>query len=111
MSSDSTSSLLIIGPITIDVERLTVSVGGEPIMLTPTEFSILHALVAVDGRALTRDQLIKQAIGDDVVVTGRTIDVHITSLRGKLGSARDLIQTVRGIGYRIALNDQQASEP
>jgi len=106
MSYNSTSSPLTVGSITIDAERFTVSVAGEPIMLTLTEFGILHALASVDGRVLTRHQLIKQAIGDDAVVTGRIIDVHITSLRGKLDTARDLIKTVRGIGYRIAVNDR-----
>jgi len=51
---------------------------------------------------MTRNQLIDEAIGSDSDVTDRTIDVHVTSLRGKLGAARELVETVRGVGYRLA---------
>jgi len=66
-----------------------------------TEFRLLAALAAANGRVLTRNQLMDQAIGLDVVVTDRNIDVHITMLRRKLGKARECIQTVRGVGYRF----------
>jgi two-component system phosphate regulon response regulator PhoB len=52
---------------------------------------------------MTRNQLIDKAIGNDADVSDRTIDVHVTSLRGKLGTARKLIETVRGVGYRLAI--------
>jgi len=99
-------SLLQIGPITIDADQFEVSVDGESVQLTRTEFGVLHTLALARGRVLTRNQLIEDAIGDDAIVTERTIDVHITSLRSKLGIARDLIETVRGIGYRISVRTQ-----
>lgn len=99
---DDASDILCIGPIRIDPERFSVSVEDEPISLTRTEFGILNALARSRGRVLTRNQLIDHAIGSDAIVTDRTIDVHLTSLRGKLGSAREMIETVRGIGYRMS---------
>lgn len=90
------------GPITLNMERYQAYVGEEPVSLTATEFRLLAALMHAEGRVLTRNQLIDKAIGEDAIVTDRTIDVHLTSLRGKLGAGRDLIQTVRGIGYRLS---------
>jgi two-component system phosphate regulon response regulator PhoB len=68
--------------------------------LTPTEFRLLECLVRQPGRAFTRHQLMDAAIGDGAIVLERTIDVHIKTLRRKLG-AMDLIETVRGVGYRF----------
>lgn len=90
-----------IGPVSIDPQRYQVFVEGEPVTLTITEYRLLVALVEADGRVLTRNQLIDKAIGTDAIVTDRTIDVHLTALRGKLGAGREMIQTVRGIGYRM----------
>lgn len=94
-------SVLKAGPLVIDPQRYTVELDGQPITLTLTEFRLLAALAAANGRVLTRNQLMDQAIGLDVIVTDRNIDVHVTMLRRKLGSARQLIQTVRGVGYRF----------
>ncbi len=90
------------GPIRIDRRRHRVEIKGRPVTLTATEFRLLLALVAAQGRVLSRNDLIDQALGLDAVVTDRTIDVHLTALRRKLGKARRCIQTVRGIGYRLA---------
>ncbi len=95
-------TLLEIGPLRIDTQRHCVEISGRPITLTLTEFRLLTALVSARGRVLSRNQLIDQAIGQDAVVTDRTIDVHLTALRRKLENARALIQTVRGVGYRLA---------
>lgn len=94
------------GPISIDKQRHRVEIEGEEISLTLTEFRLLAAIVAGRGRVLTRDQLISKALGVDAVVTDRTIDVHVTSLRRKLGSARNYIETVRGVGYRLSSNNE-----
>ena len=91
-----------IGSVEIDTDRFLVTVAGEPLALTRTEFGILYALATAKGRVLTRNQLIDEAIGSEAMVTDRTIDVHVTSLRSKLGSARELVETVRGIGYRLS---------
>src|SRR6516164_7170114 len=69
--------------------------------LTPTEFRLLEDLIRQAGRAFTRFELMDAAIGEDAVVLERTIDVHIKSLRKKLGEAGSLIETVRGVGYRF----------
>ena len=93
---------LKVGPIRIDVERHLVEVDGKDVTLTLTEFRLLVAIVSAKGRVLDRNQLIDQGMGMDTIVTDRTIDVHLTALRKKLGNARKYIQTVRGIGYRLA---------
>ncbi len=73
----------------------------EELPLTPTEFRLLEVLLRQPGRAFTRFELMDAAIGEDAVVLERTIDVHIKSLRKKLGDATGLIETVRGVGYRF----------
>lgn len=98
-----------IGPINIDQERHQAEVDGESLTLTLTEFRLLSALAAARGRVLTRNQLIDQAIGMDAVVTDRTIDVHLTSLRRKLGGARKYLKTVRGVGYRMVTDDADSN--
>ena len=75
--------------------------ADEPVRLTLTEFKLLSALVTARGRVLTRDQLMDKAMGTDVFVTDRAIDVHVTAIRKKLGTANWLIHTVRGVGYRL----------
>ena len=90
------------GPVMIDRARHRVEVGGQEVGLTLTEYKLLDSLVSAKSRVLSRDQLMSKVMGPDVAVTDRTIDVHITSLRRKLGEARDLVETVRGVGYRFA---------
>ena len=90
----------------IDTERYEVRREGQLISLTPVEFKLLVTLVAADGRALTRDQLLDAVYGsDDGDVLDRTIDVHVGRLREKLGDDADhprYVMTVRGVGYRAA---------
>ncbi len=85
----------------IDRLRHQASVGGRHLDLTPTEFRLLECLVRQPGRAFTRSQLMDLAIGESAVVLERTIDVHIKTLRRKLGDEGDFIETVRGVGYRF----------
>jgi two-component system phosphate regulon response regulator PhoB len=84
----------------IDRVRHRAFVEGRELDLTPTEFRLLECLLRQPGRAFTRHQLMDAAIGESAVVLERTIDVHIKTLRRKLGTA-DLIETVRGVGYRF----------
>ena len=84
----------------LDRVRHRVQAEGKDIELTPTEFRLLECLLRQPGRAFTRAQLLDAAIGDGAVVLERTIDVHVKTLRRKLGSG-DLIETVRGVGYRF----------
>lgn len=79
----------------------SVSYKEAPLKLTAVEYKILYFLARKPGRVYTRERIIEQVRGDDVIITGRTVDVHILSLRRKLGDAADLIETVRGIGYKV----------
>lgn len=90
------------GSLVIDVARHEVNYAGRPITLTATEFRILHLLAARPGRVLSRDEIIDAALGSDAAVLGRTVDVHITAIRRKLGKGGGRIETVRGFGYRLA---------
>ena len=96
------------GPIEIDLGRHRVQVDGQDITLTLTEFRLLATIVQAGGRVLQRDQLIDSAMGADAIVVDRTIDVHMTALRKKLGEARKYIRTVRGIGYKLAEDEDIA---
>lgn len=87
--------------IRIDKRAHLVTVEEEPVSLTPTEFRLLETLMRQPGRAFTRHDLMDAAVGDAIVLE-RTIDVHIKSLRRKLGEAGDHIETVRGVGYRFS---------
>ena len=85
----------------IDRERHRVTIEERPLDLTPSEFGLLEALVRQPGRVFSRSELIDAALGGDSLVLHRTIDVHIRSLRKKLGQHAVLVETVRGIGYRF----------
>jgi two-component system, OmpR family, alkaline phosphatase synthesis response regulator PhoP len=90
-----------LGHLTLDAARHEVSVAGSNVDLTLAEFNILRALAEAPGRVLTRNQLLDRALGQDRFVLDRTIDVHVSSLRRKLGPAGDMVETVRGVGYRL----------
>jgi len=81
--------------------RHEVTVAGEPVTLTYTEFALLHLLARRPGWVYTRNQIINAIRGDAYVVTDRTVDVQITGLRRKLGHAGEYIKTVRGVGYKF----------
>ncbi|MFH1862067.1 MAG: response regulator [bacterium] len=85
----------------IDPNRYEVRISGQAIELTATEFRILHNLAQHPGRVFTRSQIVDAARGKNYPVTDRSVDVHVTSLRKKLGSSGKLIETVRGLGYRF----------
>jgi DNA-binding response OmpR family regulator len=85
----------------IDRERHSVTVDETLLDLTPSEFGHLEALVRQPGRVFSRSELIDAALGGDSLVLERTIDVHVRSLRKKLGPHAVLVETVRGIGYRF----------
>ena len=89
------------GGVEIDRAQHRAMVHGEELNLTPTEFRLLWALVRQPGRAFSRHELMEAAMGDDALVLERTIDVHVKSLRQKLGSHAEQIETVRGVGYRF----------
>jgi two-component system, OmpR family, alkaline phosphatase synthesis response regulator PhoP len=97
----SSSSVLRRGDLTIDLTRREVSCGGRNAAVTASEFRLLHFLALHPGQVFSRSELIDGALGRDVSVVDRTIDVHVTGLRRKLGPCGECIETVRGFGYRF----------
>jgi two-component system, OmpR family, phosphate regulon response regulator PhoB len=97
----STPEVVKTGKIVIDSSRRTVTASGKPVALTATEFNLLKALAEKAGRVISREDLLSLARGDDVAVMDRTVDVHVASLRKKLGKQGEMIETVRGVGYRL----------
>ena len=90
-------------PIHVDPDKRLATVGGKPLALSKTEFDLLACLVSAPGRVFTRERLLDRVWGDDSAVTDRTVDVHLKAVRRKiaaLGEDADLIETVRGVGYR-----------
>lgn len=87
--------------ICVDRSRHKVTVHGSNVALTPSEFRLLNTLIRQPGRVFGRAELIDAALGEDTLVSDRTIDVHIRGLRRKLGKTSDVIETVRGVGYRF----------
>jgi two-component system phosphate regulon response regulator PhoB len=90
-----------IGDIVIDTQRHTVMSAGLEIDLTSTEFKLLHFLAEKSGRVQSREQLLQKVWGYNNSGDTRTVDTHVTRLRGKLGAPGDIIKTVRGFGYKI----------
>ena len=89
------------GDLAIDINSREARCEGEALDLTASEFRLLHFLAMNPGRALSRAELIDGALGKEVSVIDRTIDVHIASIRKKMGDCGKFIQTVRGFGYRF----------
>jgi len=85
----------------IHAGRHEVSVGERKVDLTRTEFRILEFLASRPGWVFTRGQIVRAVHGDDYPVTGRSVDVQVAALRRKLGDAGSLVQTVRGVGYKM----------
>ncbi len=100
-STKAPSELLNVNDLVIDTRRHEVSLSGQVLELTATEFRILHFLASKRGWVFTRNQIIRAVHGDDYPVTDRSVDVQITGLRKKLGSFGDYLETVRGVGYRF----------
>ena len=85
----------------VDATRHEVLLDGKPLRFTATELRLLHFLASHPGRVFNRDQLLRRVMGEHAVLVDRNIDVHVRAIRGKLGRLRDLIETVRGVGYRF----------
>ena len=98
---DTTRDVLSCQEIVIDRKRHQAKAGAAALELTRSEFRLLESLVRQPGRAFSRSELIDAALGEDVLVLERTIDVHIRALRRKLGDFSELVETVRGVGYRF----------
>lgn len=91
---------LAAGTVVIDLERHEVTAGGKPVELTATEFKLLRTLVERKGRVQTRDRLLEDVWNYAPDLETRTVDTHMRRLREKLGRAGEVIETIRGVGYR-----------
>jgi two-component system phosphate regulon response regulator PhoB len=93
------------GPVTVDLNAMRVVSGGEGVDLTPTEYRLLVTLLERRGRVQSRQQLLEDAWDIHARIETRTVDMHVQRLRSKLGEAGDMIETVRGFGYRYRARD------
>lgn len=93
--------ILEVGDLRVDCGSHQVTCGKKDIQLTPSEFKLLAALLKNRGRVLTRERLIDLVQGEGVTVVDRTIDTHVFGLRKKIGKCSDIVETIRGVGYRV----------
>lgn len=100
--TESDSGIYRCGELTVDPGRHTVTVGDKPVALTQKEFEVLCLLLKNRGQVLSREQLIENVWGYAFTGESRTVDVHVRTLRQKLGSAGAYVETVRGYGYKIS---------
>jgi two-component system phosphate regulon response regulator PhoB len=96
------TEVLTRGDLVVELAKHTVTVKGKPLDLTATEFKLLVTLMERRGRVQTRDALLRDVWGYEGDLDTRTVDTHVRRLREKLGKAGDLVETVRGVGYRFA---------
>ncbi len=96
--------ILRTGELLVNLDERTVTLEGERLSLTYKEFELLRLFLSNPGRAFTRDQLFSSVWGDDYVGESRTVDMHIRTLRQKLGSYGSMIETVRNVGYRMEVS-------
>lgn len=101
---------LSLGELAMNTETHEAVVSGESVKFTLTEFRLLAALLQAQGKIMTRSVLMARAMGPGVTVTDRTIDVHMTAIRKKLGASASLIKTVRGVGYRATADAPGSGE-
>ena len=99
--NDESDPTLEIGKISLNADKRSVLTDGKEAELTYKEFELLHYLMVNDGIVLTRDKLLEEVWGFDYNGESRTVDMHIRSLRQKLGDSSDVIKTVRNVGYKI----------
>jgi len=100
-TSEQVDERLTAGPITVDPIRHQVLVDGKRVNLTSLEFKLLQTLMRRRGRVQERDRLLNEVWGYESVIDTRTVDTHVRRLREKLGKSGDVIETVRGFGYRV----------
>jgi two-component system alkaline phosphatase synthesis response regulator PhoP len=93
--------LIEIGPLIIDKEKYSIFVENESIIFPKKEFELLAYLASQPGKVFPRDKILNELWGTDVFVIERTIDVHIRKIREKLKNHSDLIETIKGVGYRF----------
>jgi len=108
-AADAASSVVEVGPLRLDLMGHTAALDGRLLELTPKEFDLLALLARNPGRAFARDYLMERVWGYDAAGSDRTVDTHVLRLRKKLGPVGERIETVWGIGYRLAPSPPQAA--
>jgi two-component system phosphate regulon response regulator PhoB len=104
-ASDEPVAQLRFDELEIDVPRHAVTISGQPLVLTATEFKLLELLARRRGRVQTRDRLLQDVWGYDNPIESRTVDTHMRRLREKLGETARFLETIRGVGYRFVALD------
>lgn len=94
-------SILRAGDLELDIQRFEARCGKKSLSLTPTEFKILAILARHPGKVFNRQEILDRLHGDEKAILDRTIDVHIGTIREKIGACANLLKTVRGLGYKI----------
>lgn len=107
--ADKAPGHLSFGGIRMDPSARRVQADGTPVELTYKEFELLHLFLLNAGQVLTRDAIMQQVWGTDFCGESRTVDMHVRTLRQKLGNAGRCIQTVRKVGYRLALPEDEGT--
>jgi two-component system alkaline phosphatase synthesis response regulator PhoP len=92
---------ITIGPLLIDKEKYSVHLNNKQIVYPRKEFEILYFLANNPGRVFSRETLLKEIWGPDIYVVDRTVDVHVRKIREKLGKFSDMIETIKGVGYKF----------
>jgi DNA-binding response OmpR family regulator len=100
--------VVVIDDVSVDLHRHSVTVAGRPVNLTRKEFQVLALLASSGGAVCPRSRIVAEVWGRSWAGANRTLDVHVATLRTKLGRA-DLVQTVRGVGYRLGVPDNGSS--
>ncbi|MBI9071987.1 MAG: response regulator transcription factor [Melioribacteraceae bacterium] len=101
-----TQKIIKNGPVKIDLESYRFYINDEETFLPKKEFELIGYLCANPGKVFSRDHILEKIWGSDVIVTDRTVDVHIRKIREKLNSHYDLIETIKGVGYRVKKFEQ-----
>lgn len=101
LSEVSIKEKIEIGPLHIDRSIFTILIDGKEIIFPKKEFEILSYLASQPGKVFPREKLLSDIWGTDIFVVERTVDVHIRKIREKLGKHSDLIETIKGVGYRF----------
>tara|TARA_B110000858_G_scaffold198281_1_gene263699 strand:+ start:2094 stop:2789 length:696 start_codon:yes stop_codon:yes gene_type:complete len=100
-SNTNPDQIIEVDQLSIDINKHRISLSGSDIKLTASEFRLLYYLASNPGRVFSREQLLDQAFGSNVVVVDRNIDVHIRGIRKKIDPDQSYIETIRGVGYRF----------
>lgn len=100
-SASESETLYVYGELEVNLATCKAKLAGRELKFTPMQFQALSVLVSHPGNTIDRNKLLKMALGDSIRLVGRNVDVHVSAIRMKLGSAADMVETIRGIGYRF----------